>query len=47
MMLGMNANRAENMLEGQLAAFLASSTGMLLLFSLLSVFYLKKTDVRA
>lgn len=47
MMLGMNANRAENMLEGQLAAFLASCAGMLLLFYLLSVFYLKKIDIRA
>lgn len=47
MMLGMNANRAEDMLEGRLAAFLASSVGMFLLFYLLSVLYLKKTDVRA
>ena len=47
MMLGMNSNHAENMLEGQLAVFLASSVGMLLLFYLLSVLYLKKTDVKA
>lgn len=47
MMLGMNANRAENMLKGQLLPFLAATAAFLLFFYLLSVVWLKKKDIRA
>lgn len=47
MMLGMNANRAEDMLSGQLIPFLADASGFLLLFCLLSVAWLKKKDIKA
>lgn len=47
MMLGMNANRAEDMLKGQTLPFLAAAVGSLLLFYLLSVLWLKKKDIRA
>ena len=47
MMLGMNANRAENMLTGQLVPFLASAAGYLLLFYLLSVIWLRSRDIRS
>ena len=46
MILGMNANKAEDMLGGQLVSFLAAAAGFLLLFCLLSVVWLKKRDIR-
>ena len=47
MMLGMNANHAEDMLRGQLIPFLAAGIGSLVLFYLLSVAYLKKVDIKS
>lgn len=47
LMLGMNANHAENMLKGQLLPFLAAAAGFAFLFYWLSVVCLKKKDIKA
>lgn len=47
LMLGMNANRPENMLDGQLFPFLVAVAGFALFFLLLSMAWLKKKDIRA
>ena len=46
MLMGMNANKSENMV-GNLAGFLAASLIFLLAFSVLGILYLKKKDVVA
>ncbi|MCI8814475.1 MAG: ABC transporter permease subunit [Lachnospiraceae bacterium] len=47
LMLGMNANHAQDMLKGQLLSFLAAAAGFALLFYLLSIAWLRKKDIRA
>lgn len=47
LMLGMNANRTEDMLVGSSLPFVMSSVFYLVLFTALAVFLLKRRDVRA
>ena len=47
MLLGMNSNREEDILSGSSLPFLLSCTIFLLLFVLLEIGYLKKSDVKA
>lgn len=47
MMLGMNANKTENVLAGSVAAFLISSIFYLIFICLLAILVLKKQDVNA
>ena len=47
MLLGMNSNREEDILSGSSQPFLLSCTIFLLLFVLLEIGYLKKSDVKA
>lgn len=47
LMLGMNANRTEDMLAGSSLPFVMSSVFYLVLFTALAVFLLKRRDVRA
>ena len=47
MLAGMNSNRSEDLLVGQMPAFFLSCAAFLILFFALGIGYLKKADVRA
>lgn len=46
MLMGMNANRSENMMEN-VAGFIISFLIFLLLFTMSGIWYLKKKDIQA
>ena len=47
MLLGMNANKSENVLAGGLCGYLLACAGFTLLFGLLAGALLRRRDVRA